>query len=620
MERTFSADILRRKTPLNYPYFLLFFACVASMASVLFFSLDLPPYFLFYSLGQACLETTICILLSALFKAFAPGPLYFFAVSILFIRLLVHFTNFMMLRLMDVNLSYLLDYFAGHGIGHVVQVFQAINMNEGMLFLIAFAILAVPILGFLFYQGINILSKKRPFSISIFDSLIFVSCVGLFLLLFESMFFSSLKPATHEKYQKTLPFRATFFSPIIPKLKLAAPISSFQNPQKSIDLFKEHAFGVKPNIYLFIIETFRKDFLTEEIAPHLNLFAKENIDFPKSFANANQTPHSWLAIFHSIFPFHWTEFRQKWREGSAFLQILKNGGYKIRAYSASDLRYFGMDEMIFGPNRKLADSIDEYALDRTIEPWQRDAKLFDAFERDLQIGETGNVFLFFIDSTHSEYSFPEEFASTFTPIVKQIDYVTLDPKNLESVKNRYRNAICYVDSLMHRFFEHLKGKNLFESAIIAITGDHGEEFFEEGALFHGTHLNHVQTSVPLLFKCQNNAMPVYTDVASHIDIVPSLLHSLCGQNHDRYFDGQSIFSKNRQSGRIAVLAKGAKPPSEFVVEKGNVLIRARFLNPDDLYKQNEIEVLSASSPYEPDTLDRLIRQTISKEDLLQTGD
>ncbi len=60
--------------------------------------------------------------------------------------------------------------------------------------------------------------------------------------------------------------------------------------------------------------------------------------------------------------------RDQWKHGSVPLQILKDLGYKIRIYSSADLRYFNMDELLFGQDRQLIDQIEEYAQNRLIEP------------------------------------------------------------------------------------------------------------------------------------------------------------------------------------------------------------------------------------------------------------
>jgi membrane-anchored protein YejM (alkaline phosphatase superfamily) len=271
-----------------------------------------------------------------------------------------------------------------------------------------------------------------------------------------------------------------------------------------------------------------------------------------------------------------------------------------------------MDRAIFGEKRKLADKIEEYFFNRNIEPCDRDALCLSAFEKDVQkLGQKeGNLYIFFLDSTHSEYSFPKDFPLRFEPIAKQIDYLTLNQKEIEPVKNRYRNSIAYIDSLMGRFFSFLKKEGLYDSATIVITGDHGEEFYEEGAFFHGTHLNRYQTEVPIFCRFPNQS--VLSSEATHIDLFPSLLHSVTGSaDFPDLFDGQSLFLQDRWPYRIAVLQNGSETPIEFSIEKGQEKVQLRFLNPHDIYRQTRLEVtaLQTMEPQESLPLEEILKRS-----------
>jgi membrane-anchored protein YejM (alkaline phosphatase superfamily) len=295
--------------------------------------------------------------------------------------------------------------------------------------------------------------------------------------------------------------------------------------------------------------------------------------------------------------------RDRWKNGSIPLQILKKLGYKIHVFSSADLQYFHMDKILFGSNGQNADEIQEYAQIASMEPCDRDASLLEVFFREIKNKESkeGNAYLFFFDATHSEYSFPKQFPLKFEPIASEIDYLTIHPtaKSLELVKNRYRNAIYYVDQLLGRFFQGLKEENLYENGIIAITGDHGEEFFEEGALFHGSHLNRYQTSVPLFLKFPSkNWVPTITEV-SHMDIFPSIIHYLTGiSRFENLFDGQSLFLKDRWPYRLAVLQNGPQTPCEFIIAQGEKKIAARFMNPSEIYSLSNLEIINLEIPYE----------------------
>ncbi|MES2273935.1 MAG: sulfatase-like hydrolase/transferase [Chlamydiota bacterium] len=590
-----------QKKEINYFYFgtLLLFLSLLSFSH--FLSKDLPfsgihLFFFFHALIQASIEIGFFVLIAYLLKR--PdrhwGFILFICISL--IPSFLHFTDFTMVRLIDASISYLFKFLFGGGSDHLVAAFGALNLNGTMIGIIFATILSIPLFSLFFYWISHRLTKRKLLSLSFNQIAGALVSMALFLFLLDVLAHPFLNRRAFSKYQKVLPFGTTFLPPEPHCISLGGLIAPPREEKETLENIPEITLSHLPNIYLFIIETLRRDFVNETTAPNLNQFAKENIQFPTSFANANSTHLSWFSIFHSDFPYQWAKMRDQRRGGSIPLQFLKKLGYQIRVYSSADLHYYGMDKLIFGQKRELAETIEEYTLDRTIQPWKRDALALESFNRDLQISDArkGTVFLFFFDSTHSEYSFPDDFPLKFEPIAKEINYLTVHSKSpeLESIKNRYRNSILYVDSLLGEFFETLRKQNLMEDAIIAITGDHGEEFFEEKALFHGTHLNCHQTSVPLFFKFPSKNWIPAVQVATHMDLFPSILHYLTKiEAFESLFDGQSIFIPPHWPYRITVLQNGSDTPCEFSIDQGNKKLHAKFLDPAHIYSEHNLEIL-----------------------------
>jgi hypothetical protein len=588
------------KAEINTVYFTIFLLLLLAMSLSHFYFWEtplfgIPLFFLIHAFGQACLEAGAFLLLGFLFNRLAPRWLFHAFIGFSFAILLVHFTDFTLIRLMDASISYMYKYFFGAGIQHIITAFQALNFNPLMISLVIMATLLIPFLGIILYRTTQPLTKLLAWKIPIPQLLLALIGIGCALFVLDIVFHPYMTRITYNKFQKALPLGTTFLSPTRQCTSLSHSIAPPRNELRTHQILQQKHLSAasKPNIYLFIIETFRKDFVTQETAPQLTAFGNENISFQESFANANSTHPSWFTIFHADFPYHWTAMRDTWKQGSIPLNILKNLGYKIRIYSSTDLRYFNMDQLLFGEHRQLADQIEEYTQNRLIEPCDRDALCIQSFLRDIDhpSNQEGNLFVFFFDSTHSEYGVPKDFPLKFLPIVDKIDYLTITPKEIEPVKNRYRNAIHYVDTLFGTFLAKLKEKNLYQDALIAVTGDHGEEFFEEGALFHGTHLNRYQTSVPIFYKLQNKN--VQNDTATHLDLFPSILHQLTGRSDlKELFDGESIFQPNRWPYRIAVLQNGPETPCEFIVENTRSKIHCRFFDPKDIYGTAKLELLA----------------------------
>ncbi len=596
--KSFLQKIFGQKRDVNYLYFSSFLLFLTALSLSHFFTWELPLkgiplFFFFYALGQALLEVCCFVLLAYILKRWTPRWLYFLYISLSFFLMLLHFTQFLMVRLLDSSISYLFKFFFGSGLDHLLAGFQALNLNGTMIAIIFLSLLLIPFLGIAFYHLTYWTIKKWPLNLSLKQIALAIGITGISLFFLDLLAHPFLDPGIYSKYQKTLPLGTTFLTPPPHHFTLSNPFPSFRKEEETIQSIPQVALKSRPNIYLFVIETFRRDFLGS--APHLKEFGKENIELAKSYANASSTYLSWFSIFHANFPFYWAEMRDAWNRGSVPLQMLKNMGYKISVYSSADLRYFKMDKLLFGAERQLVDKVEEYSLNWKLKPHERDALCFESLEKDLE--KEGHVYLVFLDSTHSEYSFPENVPFPYHPITTEIDYLTIGPKSpeLEGIKNRYRNAIHYVDSLMGQFFEVLKKKDLYQDAIFAITGDHGEEFFEEGALFHGTHLNEYTTSVPLLLKFPSSEWVPQTDQVTHMDIFPSILHYLTKEsNFSSLFDGRSIFSLDPLPFRIAVQQNGPDTPFEFFLEKKELKLKARFTS------ASQLEILDLQGTLDPD--------------------
>ena len=99
---------------------------------------------------------------------------------------------------------------------------------------------------------------------------------------------------------------------------------------------------------------------------------------------------------------------------------------------------------------------------------------------------------------HEKYNPPMQTRNTFVknnPVFELLyknrsvlDHYAVEPFSDEILKYlelRYEEEILYLDHVISDFIEYLKNNNLYDSATIVITSDHGEHFGENG---HFTHL------------------------------------------------------------------------------------------------------------------------------------
>ena len=82
---------------------------------------------------------------------------------------------------------------------------------------------------------------------------------------------------------------------------------------------------------------------------------------------------------------------------------------------------------------------------------------------------------------------------------------------------------------------------MLEKTILLITGDHGEEFYENGFLGHTSSFDDYQTKTVFVFHYPGIKNQVINRITSHLDLVPTLMESLgCTSPAGDYSQGISL--------------------------------------------------------------------------------
>ena len=169
---------------------------------------------------------------------------------------------------------------------------------------------------------------------------------------------------------------------------------------------------------------------------------------------------------------------------------------------------------------------------------------------------------------HAPYEDPDIFEPADQPYAgpfaqRSIDYgnvirphqrgdLELSPADEDHIHRRYLSLVHRADTLVHDFVTQLR-EILPEPYMVIITSDHGEEFFEHGAMNHGHTLYEELLRVPLIVKWPEGMTPergaapgsVPSSVGrvsgptSLIDIVPTIL-DVAGLNMPPNLPGRSL--------------------------------------------------------------------------------
>lgn len=89
----------------------------------------------------------------------------------------------------------------------------------------------------------------------------------------------------------------------------------------------------------------------------------------------------------------------------------------------------------------------------------------------------------------------------------------------------YDEEIAYVDAEVGRFLQGLEDRGALDSALVALTADHGEELFEHGGFEHGHTMFDEVLRVPLILWGPRVAPGRESAPVSLIDLVPTILEA-----------------------------------------------------------------------------------------------
>ncbi len=119
----------------------------------------------------------------------------------------------------------------------------------------------------------------------------------------------------------------------------------------------------------------------------------------------------------------------------------------------------------------------------------------------------------------------------------------LKPSERENLIALYDGDIRYADgSLVKPLIDLLKRLHLYETTMIVLTSDHGEEFFEHGGWAHSLTLYNEEIKVPLIIKyphSKNRGMRV-TQYRGLVDIMPTILEEAHLGASGLKLDGRSV--------------------------------------------------------------------------------
>ena len=274
------------------------------------------------------------------------------------------------------------------------------------------------------------------------------------------------------------------------------------------------------NVVWLVAESWRADVLTPQIMPNTTRFAQKSQQFLEHYSGGNGTRMGMFSQFYGLYGSYWFDFLSATRP-PLLMEMIRQNGYAMQAYTSSRFSYPEFDKTIFA-------GLDETQLQSYTEGagWERDRKNVGDMLQFIETTEQPFFSFMFFESAHANYYFPEE--SVIEPdYIEDFNYLTVDIENsIERIRARYINATHHLDSQLGRVFDALEAQGLLDSTIVIVTGDHGEEFMENGRWGHNSTFSQEQIRVPLLVHVPGQAAGQVAQMTSHLDLPATVLAAL----------------------------------------------------------------------------------------------
>ncbi|HEX2879583.1 MAG TPA: sulfatase, partial [Polyangiaceae bacterium] len=299
---------------------------------------------------------------------------------------------------------------------------------------------------------------------------------------------------------------------------------------------------------------------TRIVMPHLEELATRSLVMTRAYANATLSAYADPSVVSSQHPLRSWNYRS-YPDPVPYPRVLlwdllAPRGYATAIISSQNEHWGGMLNFLHTPSLGYVFHGEtfhqsyvpdgEAGFAEWAAQFKRSGKVDDAdttTELIRYVRETKQPFVVYANfqNSHFPYRYPEP--GPFQP--SQVDFhytfFAFPRDKIDVVKNRYHNALHFIDAQLGRLFSALKETGAWDNTIIAIAGDNGEAFLEHGVAGHGTTPYEELIRVPVILHAPGLEAQVSDRLSQHLDLVPTIL-SLLGMPAHPGFQGASMLS------------------------------------------------------------------------------
>ncbi|RMD83048.1 MAG: hypothetical protein D6815_07660 [Candidatus Dadabacteria bacterium] len=378
--------------------------------------------------------------------------------------------------------------------------------------------------------------------------------------------------------------------------------------------------GDRPDVYLIVIDTLRYDATSfgdpaGNRTPYLAKLARRGTLYERAYAQSSWTKPSVASLLTSLYPStHGANLRRSRLPEAAetLSERLERFGYETAVFSANPWvsPAFGFDQgvghfveaeresfvrLVLGlrlckfadrllPGHTIARGLgrleDFYGVRQTKRTnCRRDQALAAAFAKWMESPSSRPRFVYFhLMSPHIPYQPPgREHAF---PEAEQVALLRsrepLPEQRRDLLVELYRQAVLHADTIVGRILAAIEKAGRLDGAVVLVTSDHGEEFYDHGHWGHGKSLYEELIHVPLVLA--GPGVPAGKRVKAPVmlvDVVPTILELVAGIQAPSHWEGRSLLKPPPERPVYAELVREGGLAAFAIIEGTKKYLEAR---------------------------------------------
>lgn len=300
---------------------------------------------------------------------------------------------------------------------------------------------------------------------------------------------------------------------------------------------------------LVIVESLRADALTPESAPNLTAFKSRSTNCLRHFSTGNNTGVGVFGLLYGTTPASYpTALIERWPP-SLTRMFKKSGYHRVFLGAGAYDGYYDMRDWLTPEFEQYSEGVsspfhirDKWIIETAIDILNRRGPYAALDNRPVFI-----VLLLY--TTH----YPHEAAAEDILFTGQEPMPFSPWADPPKTKKYYLNSVHTIDRLLSPL--------LNSNAIIAVTGDHGESFGDDGGIMHAGPLTVVRTHTPMIVSVPGREGATVRTTTTHADLFPTLLDVLGATvNNPECITGESFLNHDfvESTGPRGVLLSNGK--------------------------------------------------------------